>query len=733
MSPWTEADERAWWGTVEPPPPPPRRWWSPAADLLRRIPPARQSLVVALLSALSALVYVLAAESLRNERAALPYRRWLFGELRAGRVAAVAADAPGIAMPADAGGAWTVVAFAGACLLAALLGWMARRDERDVGPELALYAFAAAIAPALVLAGALWPDGRGRLTSPALITAVLGVVAVAGAAALRAGVLRGRSRARGGGGGVAWPASSGADIWAAASLVAAALVLPFLWWNATSAIRGYDSLAYHLPLAATWLRRSRIATGAEEQLTSFFPGNHELLVRWALALGTDRYAFAVSLAAALLCVYAVYKIGRELGQPWAAAVAAGACAATSPLLVYLGTTSYSDVTAAAPLLLAVLFLLRWARTGCERTPLLACAGAAIGLAAGAKLSALPPAFAIALAALALGVRAATYRVPEGAPRAPALGPPTQLRLPPAWRQLAAFAAPAALCGGYWYARNLVEHGNPFFPVSFVGMRGVSMRSFIYARPELVAPSWRWPLYPWREFGFRSEYEDALGIAFAALCVPGLLLTPLARRHERRLRHVVWLIAAGSFVLWLQTGNATPRYGLFAILLSYVFVGELWTRFGSLPLRALTLACVAGATLVTGHSLAAHAAYTEVTGGAPRRDGVPAAVDTLPPARIYNAAGAQRTYFAMGRDHRHEVITPFGDATPDELRRVRPHYALLDDRQLAAFAPRIGLTLVARSSDPASTLGLWRVEPLPPPPPPASAAAAAADGVNRANR
>src|SRR5215207_3960714 len=106
MPPWTEADEREWWGAVEPPPPPPRRWWSPAADLLRRLPPGGDAAVVALLSALSAVAYLAAAESLRHERSALPYRRWLFAELRAGRVAASASDPVGAPQPADPGGVW---------------------------------------------------------------------------------------------------------------------------------------------------------------------------------------------------------------------------------------------------------------------------------------------------------------------------------------------------------------------------------------------------------------------------------------------------------------------------------------------------------------------------------------------------------------------------------------------------------------------------------------------------
>ncbi|HKG93055.1 MAG TPA: glycosyltransferase family 39 protein [Gemmatimonadaceae bacterium] len=712
MPTWTEADERAWRETVGELPAPPRRWWTRAGERIDRVPAAAAAAGVALLSALSAVAYLLSAESLRHERAALPYRRWLFGEYRA-RGAPVLPDASAAAR-VDAGGAWTVLAFAGACLLAALLAWMARREERDVGPELAVYTFAAAVAPVLLLAAAWWPDGRGHLTSPALITAVVGAVALAAAAA----AVSARRRARGGTLAAAPPgsdgaapggASSGGGAWGWGTLAAAALVLPALWWNAASDLRGYDSVAYHLPIAAGWLRHSRLVTGDERQLTMFFPGNHELLLRWALALGTDRYAFAVSLAAGALSVYAVYKLGREVGQPRDAALAAAACAATCPLLVYLGTTAYSDVTAVCPLLLALLFVLRWARADCARAGTLACAGAAVGLAAGSKLSALPPAAAIAAAALALGVRAGLRRPGPGEAAVP-LGRPAPRRRPRAWRSVLAFAVPAALCGGYWYARNLGEHGNPFFPVSVIGLRGLDMRYFVYARPDLAAPSWRWPLYPWREFGFLSEYEDGLGIAFAALAVPGLLLTPLVRRRERRARYAVWLVAACSYLLWLGTGNATPRYGLFPIVLSYVFAGELWACLGSRALRAVTLACVAAATLVTGYSLAAHAVYTTLTGRS--RQDVPAVVDTLPPARIYNAAGAQRSYFAMGRDHRHQVVTPFGDATPDDVLRVRPDYLLLDERRLAAFAPRLALTLVARSGEASAPVALWRLDRPP---------------------
>jgi len=163
------------------------------------------------------------------------------------------------------------------------------------------------------------------------------------------------------------------------------------------------------------------------------------------------------------------------------------------------------------------------------------------------------------------------------------------------------------------------------------------------------------------------------------------------------------------IFWLVTGNVTPRYGLFPLLLSFVFVGELWIRLGSGLLKVVTLATCAASVLVVSAMLIGGAAYAAVLPAG--RLGVPDAIDTLPPSRIFNGLGGGAAYYAMGRDYRHEVITPYRAAEPGDILRFDAQYVLLEKSQVDAFSTRAKLSYVATGQTRSGEMTtLWKVEP-----------------------
>jgi hypothetical protein len=95
---------------------------------------------------------------------------------------------------------------------------------------------------------------------------------------------------------------------------------------------------------------------------------------------------------------------------------------------------------------------------------------------------------------------------------------------------------------------------------------------------------------------------------------------------------------------------------------------------------------------------------------PGKRGVPAVVDSLPPARIFNATSASNRYALLGRDYRHEVITMFAPAKPADVKTTGAEYVLLNAAQLSSFNAENALELVKRGPALASgdTLSLWRV-------------------------
>jgi hypothetical protein len=633
----------------------------------------------------SVVAYLATSAAVRSE-----VREWKYrGDVIGSYVAHPTFRALGLPTGVSATGLAMVIAYALVVLVTGMIAARAaRRGDESGAPIGWAYALAVAVLPGVLLALLLWPDGRGMLGTPMLLAAT--IAAGAGVAAYS---LRGGGRARD-----AISSRDPLDGWARVMLATAIPLAIVAWLEGWSEIRGFDSFGYHLPLAASWLGHARLATGPAESLNLFYPGDFELLVRWTLATGTDRLAFVPSFASACACLWVLYRICLEIGQPRTVAAVSALAASSLGVLVMQSTTAYSDTFATLALLLAAWLLLRWWGERGRDARIVVAIGLALGVAVGTKYSALPSAVPIVLA-FAWGVwRFGGRRDRYGLEHLDARW---------ARRQLALLALPLVAASIYWYARNAIEHGNPFYPVAMLGLPGLNARELIVVRPELASPGWRWLTYPWGEWGFVGSHEDGLGPLFGALALPGLLLTPFVRSGDHPLRRVLAVVTIGSYALWLRTGILVPRYGLLPLVLSFAFVGELWIHFGSTVLRALTTAGVVASALVLGRDLVAGTAYVEMVGA--RRTGVPAVVDSLPGARILNAAGQPGGYYAMGRDYRHDVVTLYRDATPDDVRRIRPDYLLLPETREREFTSVLPLTLVARASSAGMTpTSLWRV-------------------------
>jgi hypothetical protein len=487
--------------------------------------------------------------------------------------------------------------------------------------------------------------------------------------------------------------------WARVALAACVPVAVAAAVNGYADIQGFDTYGYHLPLAVRWWKHGALLTGPEEVMNTFYPGNFELMLRWLVALGTDRLAYLASFASGVVCVVAINGIARAIGQPKTIARISALSSVSLAVLVFQSTIAYSDTFVAAMLLTGVWLLTRWTRGRGNDTRLIVGLGLSLGLAAGAKYSALPMAIVIALVWGWLMVRHA-YRLDK-------FGEAT-FNARWATGQVLSFALPFLVCSLYWYLRNAVEHGNPTFPVALVGLRGSALTSLIAVPSEVASAGWRVWLYPWRELGYNEGAEHGLGPVFAAVALVGFVLVPFVRTMPRRpLRTLVWVITLGAYVVWLRTGMLIPRYGLFPLLMTFVFVGELWMACESHVLKVITIAATAISGLVLTRGLLVGAMYVALVGA--RRTGVPDAIDRLPPTRILNAAGQPAGYYALGRDYRHEVITLYRDAMPNDVGRLGARYLLVPSERSAAFRSVLDLELVARWAGPGlPSTELWRV-------------------------
>jgi hypothetical protein len=204
---------------------------------------------------------------------------------------------------------------------------------------------------------------------------------------------------------------------------------------------GTDGIAYHLIAAIDWIREG--TPGALYRASYEFPvGNYpltnEVLLAWGMGISRSFVTATLGTPVALALTAAASWLGlRTLRVPGTPAALATAALCLLPLNVSRLNEASTDIPA-----LAWLVCTGALAAGSARRPaLLVPALVAAGLAVGTKTTTLPLA-AMAIA-LAVWARRADLR---------------RLALPLGLAMTAALAA-----GGFWYLRNLVDHGSPFWP------------------------------------------------------------------------------------------------------------------------------------------------------------------------------------------------------------------------------------------------------------------------------
>jgi hypothetical protein len=236
----------------------------------------------------------------------------------------------------------------------------------------------------------------------------------------------------------------------------AGVVVALLLWTGRSlrsldhGIIGADSIAYHLPHAASYAQTGQIRSIRYtdfEYLTGLYPATSELFHALGIVLmGNDVLSPGINLVWLALTLLAAWCVGSVRGFGSTSMLAA-ALVMTTPMMVGSNAgTADSDLPG---VFFVVAALAVWMHTAdMPTTDTRAYRGGSIiaavaaGLALSVKLNLLPPVAALTLAAIVLA--------PSGRRRS-ATG----------W-----WIAGLVLAGGYWYARNLITLGNPLPWFSF---------------------------------------------------------------------------------------------------------------------------------------------------------------------------------------------------------------------------------------------------------------------------
>jgi hypothetical protein len=313
---------------------------------------------------------------------------------------------------------------------------------------------------------------------------------------------------------------------------AAGALIAWAAWLLRHPALGIDTVAYHLTEVVAWIGNG--SPGAVEPIFPAIPvGNYpltnEVLMAWATGIARSFVVVGIwaPAAMALLAVAGWAGLRALRVQALAAGLAVGALCLTPVATHYQQNGAATDLPALTWLVCAAFLALASAR----RPALIAPAILAVGLAVGTKTTTAP----LALLVLALALIAIRRRV--------------------SWPLVAGATAAATLIGGYWYLRNLVDHGSPLWPFVTTPW-GDPMPYEIGPERGVNASFLDRPRETLERVG--EDWLDLFAGGFGLLAAA--VVAPLLARERR-----VTIAAAATvvaFLLWTNapfTGASVPEY------------------------------------------------------------------------------------------------------------------------------------------------------------------------------
>jgi 4-amino-4-deoxy-L-arabinose transferase-like glycosyltransferase len=490
-----------------------------------------------------------------------------------------AAGAIGLGAAANALFALGLLALVGFIAIAIGLGLIRRLRLDQLTPlEQILFAFplgCGVIAYGVLLLGLI---GWLRTEMIALVLALLAVLAWREGIALVRGIPIGWRQLRGG-----WrQANSGYKI----LIVLVAVLWGMALIQALTPPWDYDGLMYHLTAPQKYLQAGRLMI-LPDIWQANGPATPDMLYTLGLSFGTDTFAKLLHLLFGAWLVISVYALGkRTLGgmAGWLAAI----MLMGMPIFFAWAGWAYTDMIVAVLEFLAVYAVMMWiADDRSSRWLLLA--GLFLGFALGSKYLALGT-----VAIVWLWTMWHAHR--QGGQR---------LIVNTLW-----LIVPAVLIALPWYARNLIETGNPLYPLGWGGP------GWDKARLDLVMTYLNsfgtghglldYVLLPINIFAQRAKYTAFWGqIEFLNPLFLLALLYPLLRR-PRPLDGLA-AVAAVRCVAWAlgsqQMRFLLPVMPLLALLSSYVLLTLLQryrprraNRYATLSAAILLIVSLAGSII-----------------------------------------------------------------------------------------------------------------------------------------
>ncbi|MGB0741324.1 MAG: hypothetical protein ACPGXX_14730 [Planctomycetaceae bacterium] len=449
-------------------------------------------------------------------------------------------------------------------------------------------------------------------------------------------------------------------IWLPGLAVVGGCYVVFLADALTRFPHGADALHYHLPVALSWIQTGKMDLwlGVTHQS---FPENGMFLPMLMATLGWEPLLNVSQLPAVALVALCTFGLARKSGASVAGAWCAASIALMAPMVLFQGFSGYIDLFGAAWWLASLVCVVAVSRSRSWRETMMLGAGAGLagGIALGTKSTYLV--LVPLLACVLLGVLLRNRRWRHPSVRHAAV-------------LLTVFFLSVGPGSVHWFARGLVQAGNPIYPLGIsIGehqlLPGFSMADEPHFRQRSLGEKLgRWSLYPWRETkhsgsGYALGRGSGFGPLYTAFVPIGCLWVAWHQRRRRGWATVFAGLTAVGVVLHLTLLGEMLRFSLPFVLVAVPASALMLDHLLRSCPRAVAgmflfaLACTAGLCVLEPlHDLAGRA-----RSGAWSRQafyGMPAGLNEVEAgATIVNLANAYATYPLMGESGSIRVITP----------------------------------------------------------------------------
>ncbi|MBT4349569.1 DUF2029 domain-containing protein [bacterium] len=321
------------------------------------------------------------------------------------------------------------------------------------------------------------------------------------------------------------------------------LVAGSLYLSAMSPPQATDELHYHFPQARSVAETGRVGWSWDEH---YFFGNIPKLMEVIFAEGllVSDYSLAHSLNYLMLVGFLILVFGLIKDKfGYKAAVFAVTLLLLFEDLTWNATVGFVDTATSSLEIGSLLLVTEWVSK--RKDNLLMMAGLLLGLGLGMKYSPLPTALYLTIIILIIN-----------------------------FRKILVFGIPAFLVGGYWYVKNWILFGNPFYPMYF-GHNGVN--DDVYFR--LMNNIWQWEpktlhtfldkLKRWWSYSGSTTYVSIWLAPFAGLV---------------NIKDKFLLILTGYYVLyipyWFFLATHQTRFLLTGLVVASIITGILFSKIPS---------------------------------------------------------------------------------------------------------------------------------------------------------